>query len=149
MKRMICAASALAVTLALPFTAQATEPGLEPYEWENRVLIIFEDADAKQSWAQEALVMVGDEHFEERDMVVLRMGRDTVEPLVGDAVPGIDPARLRRELGVGDNAFRTVLIGKDGGVKMRSSSPICAATLFSTVDAMPMRRQEMTAARVK
>ena len=140
MKTHFAAASALLTSL-LPF-ASAQISGLEPYEWENRVLIIFEDAGAKQSWAQESLVMVGDQHFEERDMVVLRIS-DEVEPLVGEAAPSIDPAALRRALGVGDTAFRTVLIGKDGGVKLKSSSPICAATLFNTVDAMPMRRQEM------
>jgi hypothetical protein len=146
MKTHFAAASALLTSL-LPF-ASAQISGLEPYEWENRVLIIFEDAGAKQSWAQESLVMVGDQHFEERDMVVLRIS-DEVEPLVGEAAPGIDARALRRELGVGDTAFRTVLIGKDGGVKLKSSSPICAATLFNTVDAMPMRRQEISERRAR
>jgi len=145
MKALFTAASAL-LAAVLP-SASAQIAGLEPYEWENRVLIIFEDAGAKQSWAQESLVMVGDAHFEERDMVVLRIS-DRVEPLVGNAAPGIDAAALRRELGVGDTAFRVVLIGKDGEVKLKSSSPICAATLFSTVDAMPMRRQEIAERRV-
>ncbi len=35
------------------------------------------------------------------------------------------------------------LVGKDGGVKLMSASPIAAATLFATIDAMPMRRREM------
>ena len=144
MKTLFAAAGTLLAQL-LP-SASAQIASLEPYAWENRVLIIFEDAGAKQSWAQESLVMVGDKHFEARDMVVLRVS-DTVEPLVGAAAPGIDPAALRRALGVGDTAFRTVLIGKDGEVKLKSSSPICAATLFNTVDAMPMRRQEVAESR--
>jgi hypothetical protein len=144
MKTTLAAAGALLAALLPAATAQVA--GLEPYEWENRVLIIFEDAGAKQSWAQESLVMVGDKHFKERDMVVLRIS-DKVEPLVGEAAPGIDARALRRDLGVGDTAFRAVLIGKDGGVKLKSSSPICAATLFNTVDAMPMRRREMTGQR--
>lgn len=145
MKTIISASAAMLAALG----AHAAQPGLEDYEWDKRVLVIFEDEGAKQSWAQEALVMVGDKYFEERDMVVLRMGRDSVEPLVGEASETIDPARLRRELGVGDKAFRAVLIGKDGDVKLRSSSPICAATLFSTVDAMPMRQREIAERRGK
>ena len=40
-------------------------------------------------------------------------------------------------------AFVLILIGKDGGEKMRKEQPIQAATLFSTIDAMPMRQAEM------
>jgi hypothetical protein len=36
-----------------------------------------------------------------------------------------------------------VRIGKDGGDKLTSASPLDAARLFATIDAMPMRREEM------
>ena len=36
-----------------------------------------------------------------------------------------------------------LLIGKDGGVKLRSAHPIPPEALFQTVDAMPMRRSEV------
>jgi hypothetical protein len=36
-----------------------------------------------------------------------------------------------------------LLVGKDGGVKLSSSSPLSASTLFGTIDAMPMRIDEM------
>ncbi len=46
-------------------------------------------------------------------------------------------------MGIQANPFTAVLIGKDGGVKEKSSRPIPPADLFGTVDKMPMRRQEM------
>jgi len=36
-----------------------------------------------------------------------------------------------------------VLIGKDGGDKSTSASPLDSARRFATIDAMPMRREEM------
>ena len=39
--------------------------------------------------------------------------------------------------------FEAVLVGKDGGEKLRTDTPITPERLFETVDAMPMRRQEM------
>jgi Domain of unknown function (DUF4174) len=39
--------------------------------------------------------------------------------------------------------FEVLLIGKDGGVKLRQREPIGTDTLFALIDAMPMRRQEM------
>jgi len=40
-------------------------------------------------------------------------------------------------------AFSVVLIGKDGGEKLRRDSFLSTRELFAFVDAMPMRRAEM------
>ncbi|WP_342648357.1 DUF4174 domain-containing protein [Mucilaginibacter sp. CSA2-8R] len=40
-------------------------------------------------------------------------------------------------------SFTTVLVGKDGGDKLISAEPITLQKLYSTIDAMPMRRSEM------
>ena len=50
-------------------------------------------------------------------------------------------ARKRFHVGPGD--FTVLLLGKDGGEKLRSHAPIAYATLRDTIDAMPMRQQEM------
>jgi len=50
-------------------------------------------------------------------------------------------ATLRKSLGrEKPGAYEAVLIGLDGGVKWRSSEAVSAQTLFSVIDAMPMRR---------
>lgn len=43
----------------------------------------------------------------------------------------------------GSAGFSVVLIGKDGGEKLRQTSPLAPADLFALVDAMPMRQAEM------
>lgn len=39
--------------------------------------------------------------------------------------------------------FRFILIGKDGGEKLRSDKPVTLEQIFALVDSMPMRRYEM------
>ncbi len=39
--------------------------------------------------------------------------------------------------------FTFVLVGKDGGEKLRSNCPITLQKLYATIDAMPMRKAEM------
>lgn len=39
--------------------------------------------------------------------------------------------------------FTFILIGKDGGEKLRSNQPISKEKLYRTVDDMPMRKSEM------
>ena len=42
-----------------------------------------------------------------------------------------------------ENQFTVLLLGKDGGEKLRTLQLLSTAKLFSIIDAMPMRRQEM------
>ena len=38
---------------------------------------------------------------------------------------------------------RILLVGKDGGVKLRSEEPVSIQRIFDLIDSMPMRRREM------
>ncbi|OGX91137.1 hypothetical protein BEN49_20965 [Hymenobacter coccineus] len=51
--------------------------------------------------------------------------------------------QLAQRLGLRPPAFGVVLVGKDGGTKRTSATPLAPDDLFGTVDKMPMRRQEM------
>ena len=39
--------------------------------------------------------------------------------------------------------FTFILVGKDGGEKMRTDTVVSTAQLFAIIDAMPMRKNEM------
>jgi hypothetical protein len=41
------------------------------------------------------------------------------------------------------SAFTIILVGKDGGDKLRSTKPLSLQKLYSIIDAMPMRKSEM------
>lgn len=51
--------------------------------------------------------------------------------------------RTRGRYGVAEDEFAVVLIGRDGGEKLRASAPVSPAELFGKIDEMPMRRREM------
>ncbi|MEO1710911.1 MAG: DUF4174 domain-containing protein, partial [Pseudomonadota bacterium] len=80
--------------------------------------------------------------FRERDMVVIAVVGNRVQALIGRG-PGMSAVALRRRYGVAAGSFRAILVGKDGGVKLSTGSPLSTGRLFGTIDAMPMRRQEM------
>jgi hypothetical protein len=62
-------------------------------------------------------------------------------------VQDITPEAARRErpeLGVtAEAAFEVLLVGKDGGVKLRRDQPVAASEITALIDTMPMRRNEM------
>ena len=54
-----------------------------------------------------------------------------------------EQAYSRRRFHIHPNDFTVLLLGKDGGEKFRSHTPITMERLTQIIDAMPMRRQEM------
>ena len=50
---------------------------------------------------------------------------------------------LRRRFGIAPEDFAVILLGKDGGAKLRSAKPLSMRRLAETIDAMPMRQEEM------
>ncbi|MFC5560849.1 DUF4174 domain-containing protein [Methylobacterium aerolatum] len=99
----------------------------------HRVLVVSApDADDAGLKAQRAALGPVRGGLAERDLVVV------------EAVGGTPEARaVRAGLGLPAGAFRAVLIGKDGGAKLVAEAPIPPQKLFATIDAMPMRRDEM------
>lgn len=117
---------------------------LQQFQWRSRVLVIFADTDNAKASRQENLLMAEKEGLAERDLVVLRVASGAVVALFGSA-HGLDAARLHTDLEAPEaGVFSTILVGKDGSVKLRSVEPMASAELFSTIDGMPMRAAEAT-----
>ena len=111
-------------------TLPADRADLDALRWQARPVLLFApDADDPAYRAQMQALRAETAALRDRDIVVL-----------SDTRPGAKGA-LRERLG-GDG-FRFVLLGKDGGVKLTSPSPVGMSELFATIDAMPMRQTEM------
>lgn len=103
---------------------------LNDFKWTHRPVIVFADADADPRYREQiALLSERPGELADRDVVVIV---DT------------DPAAmtpLREKLR--PRGFMLVLIGKDGGVKLRKPSPWDVRELSRVIDKMPMRIDEM------
>ena len=133
---------ALLATLlaAVVATAAAASP---EYAWKFRPLFVFaSDAADPSLVAQERILAEARSGLMERDVVIVWLIGDRVSANLGPA-PAETAAALRRRFGVEGQGFRVVLVGKDGDVKREFSAPLSAVGLFGTIDAMPMRKQEL------
>ena len=75
----------------------------------------------------------------EHDAAALRERDLVVQDITPEAA-----RRERPELGVGSQAaFEVLLVGKDGGVKLRREKPIAVSEIAALIDTMPMRQNEM------
>ncbi|WP_299623303.1 DUF4174 domain-containing protein [uncultured Tateyamaria sp.] len=108
---------------------------LTQFVWEKRPIIVFADSpnDPNFSLQMEYLRDRADD-LAERDVVVLV---DTDPQAVGPLREKLRP-----------RGFMLVLIGKDGGVKLRKPFPWDVRELSRTIDKMPMRQREIRDRRV-
>ncbi len=121
-------------------TAAAAAP---EYQWKFRPLFVFAGDAADPSLdAQKRILAEARSGLTARDVVVVWAIGDRVSADLGPP-PAESAAVLRRRFGVEGRAFRVVLVGKDSEVKRELSAPLSAAGLFGTIDAMPMRKQEL------
>jgi hypothetical protein len=128
-----------AVGLAVAPGAMARAQGVEALRWRKRVVLVFAPpGDPRVQGQREALARLGTKG-DDRDLQLVSVEGGRVEPPLEDA------RALRRRYRVQRQAFVVVLIGKDGGVKLRQADVLSADQLARTVDAMPMRRSEMAA----
>ena len=131
----------LAAGLFPLLAAQAAPPvglaqALRASRWQHRVLLIgAPTASQPELIRQQALLAADAKGLAERDFNVIEVVYDQLSPA--------DRQCWTQQLGQPLMGFRAVLIGKDGGVKRTETQPLAPASLFGTVDKMPMRRQEM------
>lgn len=138
--RLIMTAGVMAMMSAM--SAQPAAP-MSTYKWKNRPLLIFAPSDRHPGLRRQLkIVRSNDRGFRNRDMAVLIISGGSVSTIIGRPQK-LTANALRRRYGVSESAFRSILIGKDGGSKLSSSQAITAKRLFRLIDSMPMRQQEI------
>ena len=93
-------------------------PDLAAHQWRHRVLVI--DTPSRESaeyLRQSAALAAASAGLQERHVEIVTQTA---------------------------KVFRVRLVGKDGGVKLDRGAPVDVPTLFALIDAMPMRRAEMS-----
>ena len=114
--------------------ALAASPTLAQMKWERRVLIVAAPSAHDPALAEQRRILGSwTAKGEERDLTIVEIVGDQVRG-AGDTAPAL---RRKFRLPAG---FTAILIGKDGGEKLRSAKPFPTAVLERTIDAMPMRK---------
>ena len=127
-------AAAVAVLPAL--SAQAAGDPLAAHRWKSRVVVALAPSpDDPALAAQRRIFAALGTEARERDLVLVAATDGTA---AGDL--------LRRRFG-GGPGFRAILVGNHGGEKLSAAVPLGRESLFPLIDAMPMRRDEMSRRR--
>lgn len=105
---------------------------LSEMKWQYRILLIEESEDYQQ------VLSDASDDIKDRHLVWFLV---TPEQIMSN-LSGPIPTRLQQDIRKRSADNEVILIGKDGGVKLREEQ-LNLPYVFSTIDAMPMRQAEM------
>jgi hypothetical protein len=141
--RLINGLTATAALLAVAVSAGQPADAMTAYQWKKRPIVVFAPADNDARLVRQKSIINGARTgFLDRDVVVVYVVGGVASHDLGPG-PGMSGAALRTRFRASEGAFRVLLVGKDGGIKLDSPAPIAAADFFSEMDRMPMRRDEI------
>jgi hypothetical protein len=144
MRPTIMITSVLASAILLGVAQDAMSLDLSAYQWKNRLLLLFAPhRDDPEFNALQKQIMAQIGGVNDRDLVIFQLfeqegSRVDKNDLSPDTVSG-----LRQQYAADVTQFTVVLIGKDGGVKLKHVGPIDLEDIFARIDSMPMRIQEV------
>ena len=123
---------------------EALSVDLTEFKWKNRLLFLFaEDANDPFFKNLQNQIMAQKAEVDDRDLIVFEL------PAKGPARMGATPLdqqqadSLRNHFGIPNDTFSLILVGKDGGIKLKRSDQVDLTEVFGLIDSMPMRQNEM------
>ena len=119
----------------------------EDYIWEKRLVLVFAPTMSSADYqTQMNTLNTALTDLKDRDIVTwefIDKERVAVNAVIK---PHLSTNPFYKAYDIDHNAFAFILIGKDGEIKHQSNEPVSTDTLFSIIDAMPMRIREMNSA---
>jgi len=125
-------------------SAQGGGVDLSQFRWKKRLLFLFSPDNSHPFFVQlhESLGIQKSETLE-RDLIIFeifeygtsRMNSEFIDPMITRA--------LREKFRVVSGEFTVILLGKDGGIKLKRHDRTELKDIFGLIDSMPMRQEEM------
>ena len=120
------------------------ELDLTQYRWKNRLLFVFAPHSSHPSLTDlRSGLTAQKEEIVDRDMIIFQIyetGSSFKDMLEIDHE---EADKLRQNFRVSPGRLTVILVGKDGGVKLRRNEQANLNEIFLLIDGMPMRREEM------
>ena len=120
------------------------EVDLGGYKWKNRLLFVFSPAESHADYkTQKTEIEDQMSEVEDRDLTVFTVLAEGESNIGKSTMSDKASEYLRNQFGIESGQLTVILIGKDGGEKLRSKGHVPMEEIFSLIESMPMRQAEM------
>jgi hypothetical protein len=117
---------------------------LSSHQWEDRLVFILTDDTGSTIYQEQIEELYSDQNgLKDRKLVIYTVLPNQFKRDDPEKDGWIQSGDLYSEYKKSDESFEILLIGLDGGVKLRQSEFLSNEDLFGRIDRMPMRRNEL------
>ena len=130
------------LTIFTPIETLSTD--LTQFQWKNRLLFIFaEDVNHPLFKAVQSQIVAQKAELDDRDLIVFEVPAKGPARMNGIPIERKDADSIRNQFVIPNDTFIIILVGKDGGIKLKRNDQVPLAEVFELIDSMPMRQREM------
>lgn len=116
---------------------------LSSHQWKDRLLVILTNGQSSDLYLDQMNILNKDiDGLEERKLIIYSVLPERYKKGI-HSEKWIKSTKLFDRFKQNGKDFEVILIGLDGGIKLRQSEKISTEKLFGTIDSMPMRRNEI------
>ena len=130
--------------IMVSFSTSSFGQDLSTHRWENRLLIILSTSKNNPKYKQQILEFEGSAtKMKERKLLVYQVTPKAYRKGLDEHTGWSEGDALFKKYKTENSDFVVILIGLDGGIKLRETTLVTAEKLFALIDSMPMRRSEL------
>jgi hypothetical protein len=113
------------------------------YQWKNRlVFLVGETIETPVMRSQLKSFLKQADALEEREILIIQLTPKEVV-VYSRAESKLSPDAIYYHLSISKDFKGVLLVGKDGGVKLKRTFEVQPEVIFSLIDGMPMRKSEL------
>ncbi|MCP4884145.1 MAG: DUF4174 domain-containing protein [Flavobacteriales bacterium] len=135
--------------IAYLFLINLNGQNLEQHEWNDRILIVKAESEASKTYQNQIEELRNSSSaLKERKLMIYQVIGNKYELVDYDNPEIIGSGEVSNQMNVNilnkKIPFEIILIGLDGGIKLKKSDIIRKEELFNLIDSMPMRSSELS-----
>jgi hypothetical protein len=132
------------IALTSSYPSEATQMDLTQFKWKNRLLFLFAPDPSHPFYKQlHGQIVDQKSEVEDRDLVIFSVLLQGPSQMNTTEIDRQEVDSIRDRFMISPHEFSLVLIGKDGGIKLKRKDQVNLAEVFELIDSMPMRQNEM------
>jgi hypothetical protein len=132
------------IGLAVWAPKEALSMDLTQFQWKNRLLFIFAEKASDPSFKKlQNQIIAQNAEVDDRNLIVFEVPAQGPARMNTIPLDRKDADSIRNHFAISNDTFSLILVGKDGGIKLKRSDQIDLTEVFELIDSMPMRQREM------
>lgn len=132
----------LFLMLVLTVNQAIKSQDLEQHQWKNRLLLVFSKDKTSNDLTKQINILSKDKKgIEERKLIVYQFVKNSFTTNFNQNWFPIKKLPKKHHSKIKN--FEVVLVGLDGGIKLRQTKIVSLEKLFALIDGMPMRKREL------